>query len=499
MTNKSKPVIFLPGASGSMGFETFKLLWRNRDQYDLVLLQRPSQSNKKLFLEYEREAGIIPVKGAGVVTGDGLKIIWGDATNPAHVKEACKGIDWCLCCLALISPEADRRPEEAFRVNTMAIQYIVEAIEAEDPENIKMVYIGTIAEYGDRLPPVHTGRVGDPVIPSVFDMYAHSKIQGELAVMGSRIRHWVSLRQTFIMIPDLFSLMDPIMFHQPLNSFMENITARDSGRVMVDCLQIPDESDFWRGCYNISGGQTCRVTFLEFLDRIYNMIGLDYRRVMKRNWFALKNFHMQFFEDAHILNRYLGHWDGGQSMEDYFTDVWNTFPWYLKMVSWMNKKIPPFRWIVEGATKMQLRRLTRHQKDGTMHWFTSGEEDKIRAFFGSTEAYLKIPGWNVDMPSLDHGMDFIRLDHGYDEKKKRLSQKDLQDAAAFRGGKLLTGYWNGDMHEKLEWTCCQEHTFQSTPYAVLKAGHWCVDCISPPWNYDLIAAKSPFFRQILKE
>ncbi|MCP4313132.1 MAG: hypothetical protein GY790_17880 [Bacteroidetes bacterium] len=72
--------------------------------------------------------------------------------------------------------------------------------------------------------------------------------------MQSRIRYRVSLRQTFIMIPGLFSLMDPIMFHQPVNSFMENITSRDSGRLMVNTLEVDDDSGFWGGYYNISGG-----------------------------------------------------------------------------------------------------------------------------------------------------------------------------------------------------------------------------------------------------
>ena len=89
---------------------------------------------------------------------------------------------------------------------------------------------GRVAEYGDRLPPVHVGRTGDPLIPSLFDHYAITKVRGELAVMQSRIKHRVSLRQTFIMIPDLFSLMDPIMFHQPINSFMENYHRQGFGQ-----------------------------------------------------------------------------------------------------------------------------------------------------------------------------------------------------------------------------------------------------------------------------
>ena len=323
---EQKQRVLLTGASGSMGFEAFQLLWEKRERYDIVLLLRPSRKNKRLFRYYEKQSGIVPIRGAGTVEGKGLRIVWGDALNREDVVEACRGIDWCLHTMALISPEADRDPEMADRVNARATHSLVEAIEAQDPEHIRMVYIGSVAMYGDRLPPVHVGRTGDPLLPSIYDHYAISKIKGELAVMQSRIRQRVSLRQTFIMIPELFSLMDPIMFHQPINSFMENITARDAGRLLVNCLDMGDDSDFWGRYYNISGGPGCRTTFLEFLERIYSMLGIDYRRVMERNWFALKNFHMQFFEDAQVLNGYLHHWEGGQSLEDFYREVWKNSP-----------------------------------------------------------------------------------------------------------------------------------------------------------------------------
>ena len=106
MIEGSKQVVFLSGASGSMGFEAFKLLWERRGSYDIVLLQRPSRSNKRRFGFYETEAGISPISGNGVVQGSGLKIVWGDALNRADVVEACRGIDWCLHTMAQISPAA---------------------------------------------------------------------------------------------------------------------------------------------------------------------------------------------------------------------------------------------------------------------------------------------------------------------------------------------------------------------------------------------------------
>jgi len=489
-------VVLLTGASGSMGFETFRLLWEERNRYDLVLIVRPSARNKRRFRRYEHMSGIVPFRGRGVANGKGLKIVWGDALIAEDLEEACRGIDWCLHTMALISPAADRDPGMAMRVNAEVTARLVEIIESTDPGRIRMVYIGSVAEYGDRLPPVHVGRTGDPIIPSVFDRYALSKISAELSVMESRIRRKVSLRQTFIMIPDLFSLMDPIMFHQPLHSMMENITARDAGRMLARCLGIPADSGFWGGFYNISGGPGCRITFIEFLDRIYRMLGLDYRRVMERNWFALKNFHMQFFEDAVLLDRYLGHWDGGQQMEDYFREVWERLPWYLKMTAWLNKHVPPFRWLVELGTRLQLRSLSG-KEGGTMHWVKNHQSEWIGAFFGSCHEWKEIPGWDEPFPDLNPDQEYHRLDHGYDETLEQWRMEELRKAARFRGGSLVSESWDGDAGKRLQWQCCQGHHFEMTPRSVLKGGHWCRECIAPPWNYKILKEKNPFAAQVL--
>jgi len=524
---EKKEVVLLTGASGSMGFEAFRLLWEQRDRYDLVLLLRPSLKNRRLFRTYIRQAKARPVPGAGpgispgsvtvpgdrktlgsgqaprmgIWAGNGLKIVWGDALNREDVREACKCIDWCLHPMALISPEADRRPGMASLVNVWGTRYLVEAIEAENPEHIRLVHVGTIAEYGDRRPPVHVGRTGDPILPSAFDHYALSKIRGELEVMQSRIRYRVSLRQTFIMIPGLFSLMDPIMFHQPINSFMENITARDSGRLLVSCLNMPDDSDFWGQYYNISGGPRCRTTYLEFLDAIYGRLGIRYRRVMERRWFALKNFHMQFYEDADRLNGYLHHWEGGQGMEDDFGEVKEKLPWYLKATACLNFRLPPFRLLVESATRMQLKRLAGTER-GTMYWVRHNDTEKINTFYGSLEIFRSIPDWDPSVPSedpmLDHHQEYFRLDHGYDETKAQPGLEDLQAAARFRGGQLEQESWDGCMHVALHWKCCQGHRFTMTPHAVLKGGHWCLECLAPPWDYSPMAEKNLFAAQILK-
>jgi nucleoside-diphosphate-sugar epimerase len=491
-----KEKVFLTGASGSMGHEAFKLLWKKRDKYDIVILQRPSRKNKKLFKPYEKKCGIKPIKGRGVVENKGLKIVWGDATNRTDIEEACKDIDWCLSPMAYISPAADKNPEFAKAVNTEATRYIIEAIEKQPggADHIKFVYIGTIAATGDRLPPIHVGRVGDPMKPSIFDFYACTKIAGERLVIESNIKHWAVLRQTFIMIPDIMGLQDPIMFHQPLNSCMENNTSHDAGRGLINCLDLPDDSDFWRRVYNMGGGPSCRTTYFEFLKITFDMLGLDYRNIFERRWFALRNFHMQFYEDSWILNKYINNF--GESMDDYKKRMWKNMPLGLKMVSKLTK-IPFIKRLVEQQTFNRMKKLAS-RIDGTLGWYQNRNDARISAFYGNYDAYESIPDWdgNIVNPEIGVDQERKRLDHGYDEAKDALEQDDLEGAARFRGGKCYAKKWDGDLYQELDWECAMGHEFTTNPYAVLKAGHWCPECAPPPWNYDKIAKVNPFFAQV---
>ena len=66
-----KEKVLLLGASGSMGGQAFKELWDRKlpngeRKYDVVLLQRPSETNKKLFAPYEKQCGITEHRREGL-------------------------------------------------------------------------------------------------------------------------------------------------------------------------------------------------------------------------------------------------------------------------------------------------------------------------------------------------------------------------------------------------------------------------------------------------
>jgi nucleoside-diphosphate-sugar epimerase len=487
--------VSLFGASGTMGFRAFQELWKRRERYDIVLLLRPSAKNKKRFAPYEQASR----DEASKSRGKGLRIVWGDATRVQDAAEAIRGTDWVLNAMALISPQADYYPEQARAVNIGAVRNIVEAIEAEPggAERIRLVHTGSVAETGDRLGCIHWGRVGDPLKPPVFDYYAVTKVLGERAVLESRIRRWASLRMSYILptdFRDYLSLLDPILYHLPIATFMENITDRDAGLGMVNCLDIPDDSGFWGRAYNLAGGPTMRCTAVDYLSANFRLMGFSgVEACTERRWFVLRNFHLQYYHDSHILDSYLHFWR--DSMDSFWRALYDDAPAAIRALAGLCRA-RPVRRAAEAATHRVMRHMAEEHRNGPVFWYKHRNDLRISAFFRDYAAYEAIPDWGVDMPQLTPEPECQMLNHGYDESKATLDLDDLRGAAAFRGGECLSSGWGGDLYAVQPWRCAVGHEFTARPYTVLKAGHWCPECLAPPWNYDEEARRNPFFAQV---
>lgn len=496
--NKTRVVLF--GASGTMGFETFKELWKRRAAIDIVLLLLPAKREKKLFAPYEKLAGIHSLPSRGVVEGDGLKIVWGDATHYPDVAEAIRGADWVLNAMAFISPAADYYPDTAQAVNTTAVKHIVDAIRSEPngAERIRFIHTSTVAATGDRPPPIHWGRVGDPLKPSIFDFYAVTKIAGERIVLESGIQHWAVLRMTFIMpttFKALLRLRDPIMFHMPINAFMENISSADAGYGMANTLDIPDGSGFWRQVYNMGGGPGMRISAGEYQNLAVQLLGLSgIDAVSERRWFALRNFHMQFYLDSWKTNAYLHYWR--DNMQSYVGKLRSSMPLAIKAVRLLTRNAGQFRKFIENIVYAVLGKLAGGHRNGPLHWFREKNDARISAFYKDYGAFTAIPDWGVEMPNTDPNQAAVILNHGYDEGAAHPELSDLQQAAVFRGGQCLTEMWSGTLYEPVSWRCTRGHTFSAAPYTILKAGHWCPQCMPPAWRYDEEARINPFFAQV---
>ncbi|MBQ3579637.1 MAG: NAD(P)-dependent oxidoreductase [Bacteroidales bacterium] len=472
-----KKRIFLTGATGTMGWAGLHELLKYPEQYDVTILARPSKKNHKKLKPFE----------------DKIHVVWGDLVNYDDVLKGVTGADYVLHVGGMVSPKADYYPEKTLRVNVKAAENIVKAVLAQpNRDDIRVVYIGSVAETSDRNEPLHWGRCGDPVFASNFDYYAVSKIAAERIFADSGIRHWVSLRQSGILYPAILKNFDPIMFHVPIRGVLEWATVEDSGRLLERVCRDNVPDSFWNSFYNISSGPQYRMTNYDFETRVLKAVHCPRpEKIFNANWFVLKNFHGHYYLDADKLEEIL-HFRANIPLDDYFKQLGAGLPKIFHMA----KIVPPV--IIKAALCM----LAHKKTYGTQYWIRHNDTARISAYYGSLEQWRAIPNWSEwDLSKPVDADKAVQIQHGYDEAKplSQLTLAELQAAAAFRGGRLLSDSYSGDPSQMLEWECHDGHRFKASPKLVLEGGHWCSECLSDHWdNFSHVAQHNPFFAQVKK-
>ncbi|MEL7608950.1 MAG: NAD(P)-dependent oxidoreductase [Bacillota bacterium] len=481
-----KQRVFLTGATGAMGFLGLNELLKDSDRQELVTLARPSEKNKKMLEPY-----------LGV---PGLTIYWGDLTDYGDVYNCVMDADLVLHVAAFVSPAADYYPEEAMKINFGSTHNILRAIKEQGRrEEVGLVYIGTVAETGDRMPPIHWGRVGDPIKPSVYDYYAVSKVASERLVIESGLKRWVSLRQTGIIGPKMNEIDDAIIFHNCLDNVLEYVSDRDSAVLLCNLCRknLAGElhDTFWGHIFNIGGGPDCRMSAYELFNRLFCAIGItDPSVALDSKWFATRNFHGQYYLDSEKLNDILEF--RGDGMQ-YNTDCYLNALGPTASVTRFLAKLPGGQKLVGNSMKKRFLKTARTEH-GTVNFIENDRKEHIAAYWGSKKAWEAIP----PLKDFKHFTDWdtvVHIDHGYDETKpeSELALGDVQGAAKFRGGECLSASMErGDWSTKLGFRCAFGHEFDASPRLVLEGGHWCPACERESWNYHNRAKVDPFFAQV---
>ncbi|MER5261790.1 NAD(P)-dependent oxidoreductase [Actinosynnema sp. NPDC002837] len=472
MRNK-RTRVFLTGATGNWGRAVLDEFRERADRVDVVALVLPGGRDTEVVRRY--------------ADMENLEVVHGDLTDYDVVERCVRGADFVLHVGAVVSPFADDRPELAHRVNVGSIRNIVRAVRAQpDPGRTAVVGIGSVAQTGDRNPPHHWGRVGDPLRVSRYDEYGQTKVIAEKELVDSGLPRWVWLRQTGIFHPGMLQIRDPIMTHSTLGGVMEWVSVEDAARLLANVCGPDVPEEFWGGIYNIGGGEAWRLTNWQLQERISAALGVDDpRRWYDRNWFATRNFHGQWYTDSDRLEELVPF--RGDSFDAALDRALRANP-SLTMAG----RIPT--WVVKNFVMKPLTRKPR----GTMAYVRARDEDAIAAYYGSRKEFEAIGGWDTFRP-VEPDRTPSHLDHGYDEDKDpaRWTAVDYRDAAAFRGGELLSpDAVRGDIATPLSWRCAFGHEFTGSPRLVLTAGHWCPECVKDVAGYPCQADRNPFLAQL---
>jgi len=286
--------ILVTGAAGMVGEETVAELVRRGDRYEVVAFDLPLGHVKRRLRKF----------------GDAVTVHLGDLRRPQDLDRALEGVDMVIHLAALIPPRADEETEAAESTNATGTQLLVDAMQRM-PEPPGLLHMSSVSVYGDRLDS-HWIKVGDPIAPSPHDHYAVTKIAGEESVQSSDLA-WTIFRLTGVMSHRV--KMSPLMFHMPLDTRMEIITARDAGYALAQAL----ERDDLRGrIFNLGGGPRARCTYREPLDRHLTIMGLG-EGFIPEEAFAAGNFHCGYYRDSEELNDLLGHHRDG--LDEWFQQV----------------------------------------------------------------------------------------------------------------------------------------------------------------------------------
>lgn len=360
--------IFLTGATGVMGSHGLKELTDIPGKYEVTVLARDSKKNRRKLAPYIKK---------------GVKVIWGDLLDEVAVADGVKSADIVLHVGGMVSPAADWFPERTIKTNIGAMRNIINSALPRKDE-IKVVYIGSVSQYGDRQVPDHWGQCGDPLTPALFDAYAYSKTEAERMLMDSDLQQWVSLRQTGILHSGLLlNASDPIAFHVPIRGVLEWVTADDSGRLLERVCRDDVPDSFWNKCYNIGGGAAYRMTNYEFECELLKAMGCPPpEKIFDTNWFATQNFHGFWFADSDDLEAIL-HFRKGDTPQEYFRQMKSNLPWYFSLA--------PLAPAI--AIKVFMGKVAKTPKLGSRWLIENDIRDRIDAYWGSKEEWERIPEW----------------------------------------------------------------------------------------------------------
>lgn len=337
--------ILLTGASGSVGIRALRELYERQNLYEIIVFEKKTDVSEKTLEPYKKN----------------IKIIYGDIRDISTLVEAVKDVDFVIHLAAVIPPLADKNKRLAYEVNVNGTKNLVLALKEHAP-NAFLLYSSSVSVYGDRLEgeDIH---INDPLIPSVGDYYAETKIIAEKIISESGLRYSI-FRLSAVMGPrpgEDSSKIDPLFFHMPLKTKIELVTTRDTGYGVVKAIE--KEKELNGNIYNFAGGKKCQIIYYDFMKKVFDRVGININHFPKHS-FAEQNFHCGYYKDSHVLNDIL-HFQR-DNIDSYF--------------KWIKWKVNPFKKFIYKLFSPAITKRMSRESD-VLNAIKLNDKNMIQRFF----------------------------------------------------------------------------------------------------------------------
>ena len=165
--------------------------------------------------------------------------------------------------------------------------------------------------YGNRDFHHPWARVGDPLIPSCFDVYSITKIRAERYVVDSGLKYWCCIRLSPTLYDGVLKdlIGDGFLLQMPLNAPVELMTEAEAVKIFQNILVFDADgtlhSDFWRKIYNAGGGAPSRLTGYEMYKKGLALLNAKPETLLEPHWVPVRNFCSTWLADGGVLDGYL--------------------------------------------------------------------------------------------------------------------------------------------------------------------------------------------------
>ena len=210
---------------------------------------------------------------SGLEDRDGVEVVRGDITDSDSVSKGAIGVRAVLHLAALLPPNSERNRNLTFAVNVGGTENIIKALEAANP-CVTLVFTSSISTYGDTTadaPPIRTNHS-----QSAIDIYAESKIAGEVLVLASSLKSLV-LRIAPIAVPAF--LEPPEVWPFTPDQRVEMVHRDDVVDALFASANVPQAAN---KVFNVGGGPTWQLTGKDYVNDFYGFMGAPVEKAVYR-------------------------------------------------------------------------------------------------------------------------------------------------------------------------------------------------------------------------